>query len=291
MVRKFYTYQFNKIKFDKNFTDKIDEEITKRKSMNMFDITRNDSPIILHAAHGGTMIPESELPLFNINGFRLNEEVLHMTDWFTDVLVEESNKKSNTFINRMSRLVCDPERFPDDSEIMNNVGMGFAYTHGHDRAEIRSVTESEKFRIKESYFDPYSEAMQLLTDETWNRHGMAYIIDLHSYAKHPLPYEGTKRKSRPEICIGFDEQHSSPELISIITGIFERSYETEFNTPFAGSYVPLGHYGKTPSVQSVMLEIRRDIYMNEDTGEIRISDFRKLSSMISELQSKILEFS
>ena len=39
------------------------------------------------------------------------------------------------------------------------------------------------------------------------------------------------------------------------------------NRPFAGSIVPAKHWQKTREVRSVMIEVRRDIYMDEQTGE------------------------
>jgi N-formylglutamate deformylase len=38
------------------------------------------------------------------------------------------------------------------------------------------------------------------------------------------------------------------------------------NGPFRGSYVPLRHYPRDDRVTSLMLEIRRDIYLRADRG-------------------------
>jgi len=38
------------------------------------------------------------------------------------------------------------------------------------------------------------------------------------------------------------------------------------NTPFAGTYVPLTHFRSTQEVDSVMIEIRRDLYQEEPGG-------------------------
>ena len=38
------------------------------------------------------------------------------------------------------------------------------------------------------------------------------------------------------------------------------------NEPFAGTYVPLRLHGKDDRVHSLMLEIRRDVYMTEPGG-------------------------
>jgi len=49
------------------------------------------------------------------------------------------------------------------------------------------------------------------------------------------------------------------------------------NEPFAGSYIPLRHFGRDNRVTSVMVELRRDKYLRDDgslepEGARRITD-------------------
>ena len=46
----------------------------------------------------------------------------------------------------------------------------------------------------------------------------------------------------------------------------EAGYEVSVDTPFAGSIVPMQFYRQDFRVNSVMIEIRRDLYMDERTG-------------------------
>ena len=54
------------------------------------------------------------------------------------------------------------------------------------------------------------------------------------------------------------------------------------NSPFAGSYVPLAHYESSPRVASVMLEVNRSRYMNEETGH-RAASFDAASDLLGQL--------
>ncbi len=57
---------------------------------------------------------------------------------------------------------------------------------------------------------------------------------------------------------------------------------TKRNDPFAGTFVPSKFYRKDKRVQSIMVEINRALYMDEDTG--------KKSRTFSEIQHVISEF-
>ena len=69
----------------------------------------------------------------------------------------------------------------------------------------------------------------------------------------------------------------------------ERGYEVNLNTPFSGSLVPFEYYLKEKSIQSVMVELRRDLYMNEKTGE-KNENFDKLKQDISDVICKLSEY-
>lgn len=53
------------------------------------------------------------------------------------------------------------------------------------------------------------------------------------------------------------------------------------NRPVAGSVVPDEHWQRMREVQSVMIEVRRDLYMDEETGEQR-PDFGAVAAKVSQ---------
>ena len=54
------------------------------------------------------------------------------------------------------------------------------------------------------------------------------------------------------------------------------------NRPFSGSIVPAKHLAKTTAVRSMMLEVRRDLYMSEATGT-PLLEFRRVAAKICRL--------
>jgi len=93
------------------------------------------------------------------------------------------------------------------------------------------------------------------------------IIDVHSFPRVALPYELHSDLDRPEICIGRNDIHTPPQLVDAALEAFSGFGNVDTNQPFIGTYVPLAHYGVDTRVRSVMLEVRRDLYMDEESGE------------------------
>jgi len=86
-------------------------------------------PTIVHIPHSSTCIPERYRHEICLSYAELTAELLVMTDWFTDQLFGQATRYGATlFVNEVSRLVMDPERFPDDhEEPMAAKGMGAVY--------------------------------------------------------------------------------------------------------------------------------------------------------------------
>ena len=108
----------------------------------------------------------------------------------------------------------------------------------------------------------------------------------NSYPRVKLPYE-TSNGIRPELCIGTDNYHTPDKLVNEIISIASKySIETALNSPFAGTLVPLKHFGKEPRVNSVMLEIRRDQYMDESKMVRDSERINLIKSMLIEIISQ-----
>jgi N-formylglutamate amidohydrolase len=218
------------------------------------------SPVVLHAPHGGSRIPLSCLDAFTISEGELAGEHQLLVDHWTDRMVLLSGVTAR-MASRLSRLVVDVERFEGDAEEMNRVGMGVLYTRGSHGQPIRVLDPAEEERLL-AHFRSYGELFARLVDRALEHHGRAVILDVHSYPAEPLPYELHQDDRRPELCIGVDELHTPPALVAAVRAAFD-GWDLEVNQPFRGTYVPLRHLGD-PRVSSVMLEIRRDRYLDED---------------------------
>src|SRR5437016_311935 len=155
--------------------------------------------VVAHIPHGALTVPPEERRRLLLTPAQLEHELLVMTDRHTSelfALVVELGGVA--FVNRTSRLVVDPERFPDDGqEPMARVGMGPVYTRTHHGRPLRSPDPAERARLLASYFEPYARALSNLVGTLLDRFGRCLIIDAHSFASRPLPYEPSQNSHQP----------------------------------------------------------------------------------------------
>ncbi|MEW1685053.1 N-formylglutamate amidohydrolase [Streptomyces sp. NPDC093594] len=236
-----------------------------------FDLLPGDpaSPVILHVPHSAREIPADVRSGIVLDDAALERELDHITDAHTASIADAAARAAGVtpwrFVNRLSRLVVDPERFPDEREEMLAVGMGAVYTRTTHKDELRP-DGFDAAPLVERYFHPYARAMTEAVAGRLAATGRCVIVDVHSYPSAPLPYELHAEGPRPEVCLGTDPFHTPPALLAAAREAFAPCGETGLDSPFAGTYVPLEFYGRRTEVSALMVEIRRDTYMTEPGG-------------------------
>jgi N-formylglutamate deformylase len=197
-----------------------------------------------------------------------------MTDSYTDELFG-GLEGCQDVVFPVSRLVVDPERFEDDAaEVMADVGMGVIYEVTHDLQPLRKkVSAAKRKELLTRYYRPHHEKFTELVrapkiSRGRAKPGTSLIIDAHSYPSVPLPYEMDDNQRRPQICLGSEEQHTPDSLCDMAISLFTKAgFDVAVNQPFGGAVVPDEFYHRDMRISSLMIEVRRDLYMNEATGE------------------------
>ncbi|MBG0850883.1 N-formylglutamate amidohydrolase [Streptomyces spinoverrucosus] len=229
----------------------------------------DDSPVILHVPHSARDIPQDVRAGIALGDEELRRELDHITDAHTERIAAEAAELADVapwrFVNRLSRLVVDPERFPDEREEMLAVGMGAVYTRTTHRGVLRT-DDVDPQPLVDRYFRPYAEALTDAVAARLAALGRVVIIDVHSYPTARLPYELHGDGARPAVCLGTDSFHTSPALLAAAREAFAVVGDVGLDSPFRGTYVPLKYYGTEPGVSALMVEIRRDTYMTEPGG-------------------------
>jgi N-formylglutamate amidohydrolase len=225
------------------------------------------SEVLLHVPHASTNVPASARGHITLGDAELAAELGHITDAHTDLIAGSAAARATVrphrFVNRLSRVVVDPERFPDEREELAAVGMGAVYTRTTHGETLRADDEAHEAELLTAYFHPYAAAMTSTVDDRLAATGSVTLVDVHSYPSRALPYELHRQGARPAVCLGTDPFHTPPHLLAAAREAFP---DTAENTPFSGCYVPLKHYRRESRVAAIMIEIRRDTYMREPGG-------------------------
>lgn len=84
---------------------------------------------VLHIPHSSRQVAAEERQAIQLDDAALNNELLRMTDAYTDELFPITPVEAGRVVFPLSRLVCDVERFPStENEPMAARGMGVTYT-------------------------------------------------------------------------------------------------------------------------------------------------------------------
>jgi N-formylglutamate amidohydrolase len=97
--------------------------------------------------------------------------------------------------------------------------------------------------------------------------GRAVILDIHSSPTRPSWFEDAGQ-DRPAICLGTDPHHTPEWLHRAAREAFASFGSIADDTPYAGCYVPLDRYRTDASVSALMIEIRRDVYLDENVEPV-----------------------
>ena len=229
-----------------------------------FDFHDGNIPVLFTTPHAGVnRFLDSES---NVIAQQMETLADMHIDVVTDMVEQHLNGVPYDIRSLMTRMECDIERYPDDREEMNSVGMGVIYDkgiHGKPLYEI-PLTHEVKYRRRHALYYPYHHKLKEYAREIISRFGTCIIVDMHSYATRALDYELHQHDHRPEICIGVNDDDMHTLIQEICSG---SSYDIGVNETFKGSILP---NGMEPSeyhhMESIMFEVRKDMYLHEDNS-------------------------
>jgi predicted N-formylglutamate amidohydrolase len=156
-------------------------------------------------------------------------------------------------LTRFSRLVCDPNRMPEESSFVVTEIDGVTLSFNCD------VDAAERRRRRRHYFDPFHDAV----DRTIRAHASAGvsppICSIHSFT--PL-YLG---RARPmEVGVLFDVHHEHAWRLE--GALAEQGFESVLNAPYSGLdglIYSARRHGRTHDLPYLELEVRQDLIDSE----------------------------
>lgn len=250
-------------------------------SLSALELFKDDikAATLIHIPHSSTYIPSFE----SMDKEKVEAEIQLLTDWGTEKIFDIVD--CTQLVVPFSRVFCDVERLPDDQEAMFKKGRGFYYTHTDFGERLRNDNAELKQHIFDEYYQPHHDKLLEICQTKINEHGFCFIIDAHSFSEKPLLSEENQQAERPDICIGTDAFHT-PEFWTLqLTNHFEGyGLTVEINHPYSGTIVPLPMYKKEERLYSVMIEINKRCYMqNNKILPEKIEHLSKIMNAIYDL--------
>jgi len=238
---------------------------TAGNSLGMLDCINMN--VLLHIPHSSTEIPSWQK--YEIDPI---DEITLLTDWASEEIFNLPYYEQIIF--PYSRVFCDVERFASN-EPMEEVGMGFFYTHTDDGKVLRLQDNKEK--VYHEYYKPYHKKLHDTIEKMLNKFGEILIIDCHTFSDKPFIRDINQETKRADICLGTTSLNTKDLIIQHYKNYFtKKGYSVAINQLYSGSMIPLKYIGKA-NVQTIMIEINRKLYMdNNQIDSNKVKHFNKL---------------
>ncbi len=199
----------------------------------------------------------------------LIREVRKWTDWYTDLIFVPDNKPGVKSITAdYSRFVVDVERLEDDP--LDSTGQGIVYTQFNGIK--RTIDEEERLGMMAYYYAYIKQLKGML-----NEHSL--LVDCHSFPSDMCDVD---------VCIGVNNDWSRPTdfVIDLVTEVFKQSgYSVMVNHPYSNAIAPQTDF----VYNSIMIEINKRIYMNEQTLEL-LDSASKVRAVLNTLYELLLKY-
>jgi N-formylglutamate deformylase len=260
----------------------------------------HEVPLVFDSPHSGTVYPMNTGIIAPVQALKTTWDA-----WVDELWSGAPRMGAALLAARFPRTCIDTNRsiMDIDPEMLDNPwpglieqspackrGMGlirrYALPNVPMYAAPLSVMEVEQ-RIRQ-YYEPYHAVLAELLDAAYSRFGQVWHINCHSMKSIGNAMNTDKGSERPDMVIS--DCHGTSAYCTLtewIAGEFSRlGYRVQINTPYAGGYI-IKKYGQ-PALgrQSIQIEIKRSLYMNEASFE-KTEGFEQLQADLEIFVSKL----
>lgn len=198
-------------------------------------------------------------------------------------------------VARLSRFVCDLNRAPDDvraSAVPEHPAprgtgpRGFVWEETTRGAPVlRRPLSLAEWRARAALHADYHATLAGALAAARERFGFAVLLDVHSMPSRGRAGHGDPGALRAE-CVPGDRDGTScaPELsASVARWLAARGHSVAPNTPYRGGFITAHHGRPAEGRHALQLELRRDLYMDEDDYRAREPGFSELARLLRDL--------
>jgi N-formylglutamate deformylase len=198
-----------------------------------------------------------------------------------------------------SRFVCDMNRDPDDVSVgavpehpapRNIDGRGFiwAITTTGVPTLLRPLAFDE-WRERTAIHAAYHDALTRALVRARERFGYAILLDGHSMPSRGRTGHKDPGRDRADVVPGDrDGTSCAPALMAHVTRHFETAgLRVVPNDPYKGGFITSHHGRPGEHIHAIQVELRRDLYMDEDRFQMIEPQFSQLRATLDALVASL----
>jgi N-formylglutamate amidohydrolase len=233
--------------------------------MNLGDLVRGDSPLIIDVPHAGTHVPASLAERLTPAARAVRD-----TDWHVEKLFAFARDAGATlFVATHSRYVVDLNRDPSGVSLYpgaDTTELCPTRTFANESVYVggRGPDAREIAARRSEYFEPYHAQLAAEIARVRARHGYAILLDGHSIRSEVPRFFAGKL---PDLNLGTADGASctpSVQEAAELALVGATSFTSVVNGRFKGGYVTR-HYGDPArGVHALQLETAQTCYMDEN---------------------------
>lgn len=248
-------------------------------------------PVVVDVPHAGEWIPDEVLGEMTVGDRVLRRDL----DLYVDRLWHRSPEHGATLIaSNVSRYVVDLNRAADDVSPQTVQGGTRKEIPGyyHDRGVVwrtttdgtpvmaKAMTKEAFARRIAAFHTPYHQAIADEIARVKAQFGYCILVDGHSMPSmgrrgHADP--GTRRADIVPGNVG--GASCARDLTETIVRHFrEKGYGVKPNTPYQGGWITRSFGDPANDVHAIQIEVNRDLYMDENSFEIREKGMERLAA-------------
>ena len=230
----------------------------------VFTLSHGTTPLVLSLPHVGTTIPDALKSDYADRALHVED-----TDWHLETLYAFAGKLgASVLVPQISRYVIDINRPPDDAPMYPGASnTELCPTHFFSGESLyregKAPDENEVNRRRETYWQPYHDALAAELARVRTNFGYALLWDGHSIRSEiPWLFEG----KLPDLNLGTASGAScAPALREQLVSAMQdtHTFTHAADGRFKGGYITRRYGRPAENVHAVQLEMCQSIYMRE----------------------------
>ncbi|MFK8138202.1 MAG: N-formylglutamate amidohydrolase [Bdellovibrionales bacterium] len=258
--------------------------------------------LFLTCPHAGEQIPPEVEWLQRLS----EEHLMRDVDRYVDRLYRGITKERDLefIVTDIHRYVVDLNRSSEDIESLSvegvekelnkfhKMGLHWVETTQGEPLLTSPMSKSLHLDLVQKYWKPFYSKVQKAHDKRIDSFGKSFQLDCHSMPSlATAAHTDSSGSKRPRFVISDYHGVSSEEPFrELVLQVFKSYFsDTSYNSPYVGGKITQ-HFGNPERNQNcIQIEIRRDLYMNEDSKMFKVKEGQELIDQLNEVIGRIKE--